>query len=223
MWISDPLEERVFKTSIFKILPFVGDEWLKAKYATLNEIVAYQIGSLAGISLPQARCFLSRSPIRICGSDIPEGSPVLLTKDINPNGRCSEILDAPCSNQMKALYLAFATFDRGHEFPEIHIRDSTCFLLDLESQFALFPLIASEADSVLMEYDQRSVTAISDCYEKAKEGGLIDEFTNASKELVGLIESRSWVDSETPTHLAGKYKFIVESIEIRTKCLKTFL
>ena len=222
MWIRDPLEDRDFESTFLRMLPLVGDEWIKANERTLNEIIAYQIGSMAGLSLPDARCFLTRSPIRICGSDMPEGSPVLLTKDISPADRCFDILKAPCSNLMKARYLAFSIFDRGHEFPEIHINDSICFFLDLEGQFALFPLIDSDATSVLDWYKEQSNSAISSRYEIAERGGLIDELATAARNLVGLIESRLWVDSVIPAPLACKYRFIMESIEIRTKSLKDF-
>lgn len=222
MWIPDPLENRVFKSSFLRKGPLVGDEWIKASERTLNEIIAYQIGAMAGLSLPDSRCFLSRSPIRIDGSEMPEGSPVLLTKDISPDGRCLDILEAPCSDPMKALYLAFSIFDRGHEFPEIHIKDSSCFFLDLEGQFGLFPLIDSDIEPSLDWYKVQSDSAISSKYEISEEGGLIAELRTAARNLVGLIESRSWIDVDMPTPLLHKYEFIMKSIKIRTKSIKGY-
>lgn len=220
MWIDDNLKNRVLEKSIAGELPIIGDECIKCKACSWNELAAYQLATFLHLRVPKVRCFIAKRSLQFDGENRPKGSLVMLMENMGNTGFFHPVLSAPCDHVLKARFLSFFVFDRDHEWPNICWNGSTLYLLDLESQFARFPSDESNISQELDAYAGQTKSAFNSCERAAIEGGFANEFMNAGKDMIKLIEYGFVLNFGTSVAASRVTQFLRDSIKIRIEVLK---
>ena len=217
MWIDDGLEIRVLETQANRQLPLIKDEWVKSSHATINEIFAYQLGKAMQLPLPRTRCFLATKPIEIDDFVRPISSPVLLIENVEPLQRCGSLLNAPIDLRLKVRLLSFCAFDRGHEWPEIYLGNSSPYFLDLEGQFPIRRENMPDEHS-LQCYLEQSSSAVDSCFDCADQIGIVDDLRIAMNRMIQMLEKNFRFDA--PAALSREEDFTMRAVRIRIETIK---
>jgi hypothetical protein len=163
--------------------PITTDGYIiKSGKAPLNECAAYQLAEFLDIPVPDHFFFLASDEMRDQG--ICDKGTVNIAIEKLPETRDSADVGriAQFSSALAATYLAFASFDRGHEWPSVILMPDRCALIDFEGQFPRF-----DTDESMSEYRKYANCSLNACLEKAVEVGIVAEFNKHLVQMVARI------------------------------------
>lgn len=189
-WIEDPLEVRGFFRSLHppKILPRVGELYLKLKSRIWNEIAAHQLARYLSLPVPKADYFSLREITKINEEEYGVGHPGMLLEPCLTTTEFPSVVAASCEARLKVQILAFSFFCGGPEWPEIWgTTDRSVVLLDLEQQFARFYGDHKKDEGSLVRYEEGSASMIKACRKDAMEAGINAEFHEGMHSMITSI------------------------------------